>query len=157
MANAKGKPKPKPTAKQLKAKADSAAKKRATEGERLERIHKVKKLILTGTVRADILQYGASEWKLGPRSVDTMLAAAKELIGHECEKEGLGTLKWHIAARLNIINRCMSIADHATALRSIDSLAKLQNLFPAEKLEIDDSKTVARERWEERKRIEGLK
>ncbi len=136
----KGKPKPKPMA-----------------GEYLERIHKVKKFILTGTVRADILLYASKNWNVSDRTVTTMLGAARDLIGQECEKEGLATLEWHIAARLNEFNRCMGIADHATALRILDSLAKLQNLFPAEKLEIDDSKTVARERWEERKRKEGLK
>ena len=125
--------------------------------EMLSRAHDVKKLILAGTVRDDILRYAAKKWKIKSRTVDDLLRKAKTLIGQECEKEGLATLEWHIAARLNAFNRCMSIADHATALRILDSLAKLQNLFPAEKLEIDDSKTVARERWEKRKRKEGLK
>lgn len=90
------------------------------------RVHQVKKFLLEGSHRADILQFCAETWKIENRQADTYIQEARAMIRDDMQSMGLADAEWHIASRLHIYSRAAEINDYPTALRVLDSLAKIQ-------------------------------
>jgi len=102
---------------------------KATQIEVIYRILKVKKAVLEGGRRQDILQLCAKEWGLEARQGDEYIAKAAKEIRFELEATGITNLEWHIAARINLFNKAVKTKDLSNARQILDSLAKLQGLW----------------------------
>lgn len=98
---------------------------RATDVEMTFRILEVKKMLLEGYHRPDIVQLVADKWGNETRQADNYIATARDEIKAEVESGGLINIEWHIASRVNLFNRSLRLDDNATALRVIDSLHKI--------------------------------
>ncbi len=98
---------------------------RATAVQMTFRILEVKKMLLEGYHRPDIVQLVAEKWGNLERQADNYIATARDEIKEEVESGGLVNIEWHIAGRVNLFNRSLRLDDHATALRVLDSLHKI--------------------------------
>ena len=102
---------------------------RATQIEVIYRILEVKKAVLEGAHRPDILQLASDEWGLTERQGDEYIAKARKEIKIEVDAMGQTNLEWHIAARMHLFNKAARINDLSNARQILDSLAKLQGLW----------------------------
>ncbi len=102
---------------------------RATQIEVVYRVLQVKKAILEGAHRPDILQLTTEEWGLSERQGDEYIAKVHAEIKAESDAIGLNNLPWHIAARMHLYNKAARINDLSNARQILDSLAKLQGLW----------------------------
>ena len=102
---------------------------RATQIEVIYRILEVKKAVLEGAHRPDILQLASDEWGLTERQGDEYIAKARKEIKIEVDAMGQTNLEWHIAARMHLFNKAARINDLSNARQILDSLAKLQGLM----------------------------
>ena len=102
---------------------------KATQIEVVYRILQVKKAVLEGAHRQDIIQLCAEEWGLEERQADGYIAKAAKEIRLEIEAVGVTNLQWHIAARMHLFNKAARINDLSNARQILDSLAKLQGLW----------------------------
>ena len=102
---------------------------KANNIEVVSRVLQVKKAVLEGAHRQDILQLCAEEFGLEERMADEYMAKARSEIKIEVEAMGQTTLPWHIAARMHLFNKAARINDLSNARQILDSLAKLQGLM----------------------------
>lgn len=102
---------------------------KATEVEVMLRLLRVKKLLLEGTHRGDIIQLGADEWGIGDRQMDEYIAKARKEIKEQVDMSSLADLEWHAAARAHLYNKSMEKGDLQNARQVLDSLAKLQGIM----------------------------
>ena len=102
---------------------------KATQLEVVFRVLQVKKAVLEGANRQDILQLASEEWGLSERSGDEYIAKARSEIKIEVAAMGHADLPWHIAARMHLFNKAARIGDLSNARQILDSLAKLQGLW----------------------------
>ena len=102
---------------------------RATHIEIIYRILQVKKAVLEGAHRPDILQLATTEWGLTERQGDEYIAKARKEIKIEVDAMGKTNLEWHISARMHLFNKAARINDLSNARQILDSLAKLQGLW----------------------------
>ncbi len=100
-------------------------KRKSSEVEMVFRILAVKKMLLEGYHRQEILQFVTENWGNKERQANIYLAKARDEIKGEMESGGLINIEWHIASRVNLYNRTLQLDDNATALRVIDSLHKI--------------------------------
>ena len=109
---------------------------KATNAEMNERIETVKKFLLEGAPRADILQYCAKMWKISTRQSDKLIKFATDRYLQEAEKAGIESLKYGISARLNLFYKAQQASDHATSLRILKDLSELMGDYPEKKIDL---------------------
>jgi len=102
---------------------------KATKVQMLERIEKVKELLLTWNTRYLIVQYCAKVYGVRPRIVDRYIARATREIEEEYEPDRLKELKKHIARRERLARKALAKGQLKVALDIEDSIAKLKGLF----------------------------
>lgn len=108
--------------------------KKCTEAEKLTRVHEAKGMLLDGASRADMLRHGADQWGLNTRQVENYVAEARAMMLDELQDQSMADTRWHVAARMRLYAKALKgkpsehglQPDFSTALRALDSLAKLQ-------------------------------
>jgi hypothetical protein len=98
---------------------------RSTEAEALLRRLQVRKWLLEGFQRMEIVRFGAELWRLRTRQMEYYIAAAKAEIRDLADAAGLVNQQWHVAARVHLYNKALGAEDLRTALRVVDSLHHL--------------------------------
>lgn len=135
-------------------KARGPSKKKADDTTVEARVTDVLRLKLDGAARHDVLQYVAEKealpespgepnpWRLGPREkpmsvrqVDEYMARATAEIKRIAGEARADALDQHLAMRRARYAASCVAGDNATALRCLDSEARLLDLFPADKHE----------------------
>ena len=110
-----------------KARISELAKRiKSTNATREARTHDVKRLLITGADRADVVEYTAQQWMLSPRQTTRYLKWAREMIEAEAAARGLATPAWHLASRMAVYKRSFGMNDMPTALRALAEIAKFQ-------------------------------
>jgi hypothetical protein len=108
-----------------------------------QRIDAVFSLRLLGALPIDIRRHAADQgWNVGERQLQRYTAAADKLLGASLERNHDQLLAHHFAARRALYARAMSVSDYGTALRTLDSEAKLVGLFD---MKLDDLAKQVRE------------
>jgi len=109
---------------------DDPANMNPKEREIWERKREAAKLMATYMPNAEIARVLATRWDCSTRTVHKIIhrvnkdwskAAAKRNPEHELQQA--------IEARKQLIGRCIEVGDQSTALRAMDSLAKLEGLI----------------------------
>jgi hypothetical protein len=105
----------------------------------VERVEQVFKMRLGGAEFADIAEYAAApeqNWQVSVRQLWRYIAAADALVKERFNARADHLLNRHILQRRQLYAHAMAAGDYSTALRVLDSEAKLENLFPVEKKEL---------------------
>ena len=105
--------------------------KRSDKLEVAKRIDEVLAIRLGGAQRHEVLQFASEQgWGLTDRQIDTYIRKADDLAIEQQEKSRRRLLGMHRAKRGALYARAINASDHGTALRVLDSEAKLLGLFP---------------------------
>jgi hypothetical protein len=113
-----------------------AIKHRPTAGEKIKRVDMIEGFILSGTRRAEILEFTRVHWGLAEAQTDNYIAEATALIKAEANKTREESFAEHIEFRRQIRKRAMGEGDLRVALESARDEAKLRGLYPSEKHEL---------------------
>lgn len=116
-----------------------------TKAEKQKRVRAIYELILSGTTRYDMIQYGANKWGVKVRTVDAYIKAANVEIGNEIAASQRDALATQIARREHLYRRALKAGDLNLALNVSRDETKLLDLYPSTKrvnsnLDIDMSK-----------------
>ena len=94
-----------------------------------QRINKIAKLLATGATRSDCMQFGAKEWGIGTRSVDTLIARARDILRDDWEIDRR-TFTAELLSQLATLQQEARLKGHGhIALGCINSAAKLAQLI----------------------------
>jgi hypothetical protein len=102
-----------------------------------QRVEEVFKLRLGGAEFADILQYASApeqNWQVSERQLWNYIAAADRLVKERFDARADHLLARHLLQRRQLYAHAMGAGDFGTALRILDSEAKLEGLFPPTKV-----------------------
>jgi hypothetical protein len=102
-----------------------------------QRIEEVFKLRLGGAEFQDIRQYASApeqNWGVSDRQVWRYIAAADTLVKKRFDARADHLLARHLMQRRMLYAHAVGAGDFATALRILDSEAKLEGLFPPTKI-----------------------
>jgi hypothetical protein len=111
---------------------------KSTKAEVLKRVEEVFKLRLGGAEYADVVQYASAaeqNWGVSERQIRNYIAAADKLMKERFDSRAEHLLARHLLQRRLLYAHALGAGDFSTALRILDSEAKLEGLFPAEKHE----------------------
>jgi hypothetical protein len=111
---------------------------RSTKAEVLKRVEEVFKLRLGGAEFADIREYAAAPeqaWGVSDTQLWRYVAAADRLVKERFDARAEHLLARHLLQRRLLYAHALGAGDFSTALRILDSEAKLEGLFPAERHE----------------------
>jgi hypothetical protein len=104
---------------------------KADKVETARRVQQILEIRLDGAQRHDVTKFAEEQgWKVCGRQLDRYIRRADALLFREMDKNREQWLARHIAARSTLYARALNSGDHATALRILDSQAKLLGLFP---------------------------
>jgi hypothetical protein len=97
-----------------------------------QRVEEVLSLRLLGAEFLDIRQHASGQgWGVSDRQLWRYIAAGDKLLAQTLERDRVKLLNRQIAQRRALFSRAMSVSDYGTALRVLDSEAKLLDLFPS--------------------------
>jgi hypothetical protein len=127
-----------------------AKKRRATAATYEQRVQAVLQIRLDGAEGWDARNFvaerekaGEAPWKiprggkpLSYRQISNYVKAADKLISESCRASRKQALRRHLAQRRSIYARAVQSGDLRTALAVLDSLAKLQDMYPAQRTEL---------------------
>jgi hypothetical protein len=103
-----------------------------------KRVEEVFRLRLGGAEYADIVQYASApeqSWDVSERQIRNYIAAADRLVKERFDAHAGHLLARHLLQRRLLYAHAVGAGDFSTALRVLDSEAKLEGLFPAERHE----------------------
>jgi len=117
--------------------AKKRAKPKASKALIEQRVHDIARILLDGARPFEIRPYvsaqreaGEHPWKdgepLSPRQIRRYVRAATKLIEADCRIKRTRALRQHLAKRKSLYARAVQVGDLGTALRVVDSLAKLE-------------------------------
>jgi hypothetical protein len=112
---------------------------KSSKTEVLNRVEAVFKLRLGGAEFSDIREYARApeqSWNVSDSQLWRYIAAADQLVKERFDARADHLLNRHILQRRQLYAHAMGAGDYSTALRVLDSEAKLENLFPVEKKEV---------------------
>jgi hypothetical protein len=112
---------------------------KSTLAEVRRRVLEVLRLRLDGAELADICDYAAQQgppWGLSRSQLYRYIRAAERYCKRHFEKEAGTLLAKHVKQRHRLYARANADGDLATALRALDSAARLAGLFPVKGLEV---------------------
>ena len=102
-----------------------------------QRVEEILSLRLLGAAFMDIRQHASvSGWNVGDRQLRRYIADGDDILAETLEPERENLLNLHIAQRQALYGRAVSVSDYSTALRILDSEAKLLGLFPPKQVEL---------------------
>lgn len=110
--------------------------KRTTEADVAMRVEAVRRLILQGANRYDILQFVAKNWCASARMADDYVARARQSILEAMKPERAQNLAEHIEARRDIRRKANEAKDHRLVLDVLKDEAKLMDLYPADRSDV---------------------
>jgi hypothetical protein len=105
---------------------------KSTKAEILQRVEAVFRLRLGGAEFSDILQYASApeqNWNVSQRQMWNYIRAADQLVKERLDARAEHLLNRHILQRRQLYAHAMGAGDYSTALRILDSEAKLEGLF----------------------------
>jgi hypothetical protein len=105
---------------------------KSSSAETSRRVEKVFELRLGGAEFADIRQFAAApeqQWDVSDRQLWRYLAAADELVRKRFDARADYLLNRHLLQRRTLYAHAVGAGDFGTALRILDSEAKLEGLF----------------------------
>jgi hypothetical protein len=111
---------------------------KSTKAEILQRVEAVFRLRLGGAEFSDIREYAIApeqNWNVSDSQLWRYIRAADQLVKERFDARAQHLLNRHILQRRQLYAHAMGAGDYSTALRILDSEAKLEGLFPAEKHE----------------------
>jgi hypothetical protein len=123
--------------------------------EAAKRVEKVFELRLGGAEFADIRQFAAAPeqaWDVSDRQLWRYIATADELVRKRFDARANYLLNRHLLQRRTLYAHALGAGDFGTALRILDSEAKLEALF-----ESDELAELARQVGELHKEVEELR
>jgi hypothetical protein len=108
------------------------------------RVEEILGLILGGAEWRDLVLYAAStdeetgkeDWRIHARQLRNYVNRAYSLLNATVEKDRPKLFNRHLAQRRKLFAMACQTGDYSTALRVVDSEAKLLGLFPAERHEV---------------------
>ena len=118
-----------------------------------QRVEEILSLRLLGAEFTDIRQHAsAQKWNVSDRQLFRYIAAGDKILADTLEKDRQKLLNRHVAMRRALYARAMSVSDYGTALRTLDSEARILAL-PQDEItkQIDD----LRRQLEEIRRVHG--
>jgi hypothetical protein len=102
-----------------------------------QRVEEVLDLRLSGAEYVDIRRHAEEQgWGVGARQLQRYVAAGDAILADTLEKDREKQLNRQVAQRRALYARAMSVSDYRTALATLDSEAKLLDLFPSTKLQL---------------------
>jgi len=110
---------------------------KSTKAQVTQRVEEVFKLRLGGAEFSDIRQYASApeqQWNVSDRQLWRYIAAADALVKQRFDARADHLLARHCLQRRLLYAHALAAGDHATALRILDSEAKLEALFPPVKV-----------------------
>jgi hypothetical protein len=107
--------------------------KKATKHVISTRVAYVRKLLLKGYSRGEIVQEGSKKWRITERQVDDYLARAQTDLKEEAKRHREEAFAEHLAARRELRKRAQNTGDLRIELDTLKDEAKLLNIYPAEK------------------------
>lgn len=102
--------------------------KRTSPNEMIGRVQTVKKRLLEGATRQEILAECLDRWGIGERQATEYLGRAREEIALETEAAAIATYEWHVLMRLDLVRRANATDDTGKALKVLQDLAQFQGL-----------------------------
>ena len=103
----------------------------ATKEDIRKRVDDVLRIMLDGARYHDVVQYSAENgWNVRERQLRQYMARARKLMAVDQRAKRRTLMVEHIAQRHQLFARAISTGDLRSALAILDSLAKLQALFP---------------------------
>jgi hypothetical protein len=111
---------------------------KSTLAEVRRRVFEVLRLRLDGAELADICDYAAQQqppWGLSRSQIYRYIKAADKACQRQYEAQAGRLLARHVLQRHRLFARANAEGDHASALRALDSAARLAGLFPAAKVQ----------------------
>jgi hypothetical protein len=129
---------------------EAASMTRATSATLQQRIQAVLQIRLDGAEGWDVRQFVAEKeaagevpWTipeggkpLSERQIRRYVEQADDLIAESCRTSRKQLIRRHLAQRRSLYARAVQAGDIRTALAVLNSLAELQNLFPAKRTEV---------------------
>jgi hypothetical protein len=110
---------------------------KSSKTEVLKRVEKVFELRLGGAEYADIVQYASApeqSWGVSGRQIWNYIAAADKLIKQRFDAKAEHLLARHLLQRRTLYAHSMGARDFRTALAVLQDEAKLEGLYPPQKI-----------------------
>jgi hypothetical protein len=112
---------------------------KSTKAEVAQRVEEVFKLRLGGAEFADIRQHASApeqQWNVSDRQIWRYVAAADKLVKERFDAKADHLLARHCLQRRLLYAHAVGAGDFGTALRILDSEAKLEGIIPATRTEL---------------------
>jgi hypothetical protein len=98
-----------------------------------QRVEEILNLRLLGAEFVDIRHHAsAAKWNVSDRQLWRYIAAGDKILKETLEKDREKLVNRHVAMRRALYARAVSVSDYSTALRVLDSEAKILGLADAE-------------------------
>jgi hypothetical protein len=111
---------------------------KATKAQVAQRIDEVLRIRIDGAEFHDVQQYAAEKgWGVGERQLWVYMHRADDLLKERLEKDRDRLIARHVAQRRNLYARALNAGQYGVALATADSEAKLENLFPAKAISVN--------------------
>jgi len=109
--------------------------KKSTDAEIEIRVAKVYDMLIEGTPRPKILQFGSTTWGVSDRTTDEYIKRAKTFLVEQNEKDRDLNRALAIQRLNNIYFRCMKVQDFQRAIAAQKELNQLQDLYAPTRME----------------------
>ena len=93
------------------------------------RINRIARLLANGGTRSDCIQYASREWGVGPRSTDTLIARAREILRDDWEIDRRTFTAELLSQLASLQKESRKNGQGHIALGCINSAAKLAQLI----------------------------
>ena len=122
---------PKPRRSKQLPPAESAVRvaRKSTRLQIADRILQIKKFILEGKHRHDIVRYSSEKWGLGERQTEKYMRKSNNEIKKAYADKSNMDIAWHIESRKNLLQYATHISDFRMASALLTDTARLQGLY----------------------------
>ena len=107
--------------------------KKSTKYEKDERVEEVRKMMLYGTSRDEIIRYAKDKWQVSERTVDYYIAEAREINGHILRESQSEALALAIEHRKLSRSEAHERKDYRLEFKIAKDEAKLMGLYDLNK------------------------
>ena len=102
---------------------------RCSKLEAEKRTYEFVRLISSGAVRSDLLQYSAKNWGLKARQTDNIIAAARQVIVEDIDQERQQVTAELIHSMKTVIKGAIQTKQYSNAIGAASLMAKLGHLI----------------------------
>ena len=118
---------------------EQAPKSKASRAEVAQRVAEVLRIRLDGAAFHDVVDFAKGKcWNVSERQCGRYIEQADKLLAGQLTKDTSRVINLHVARCESLFARAVNAADYRTGLAVLAELAKLRNLYAAEK-NINDS------------------